>query len=294
MGLKQYPKIFIIILNYNGRNTIKKCLDSVFCSDYPNFEVVVVDNDSKDGSFELAKNLFSKFNFIKNEKNSGFSAGNNIGIRFALERMADYVFLLNNDAVLEKDTLSKLVEAAEQKEAGIFSPLIYDRNNKIWFSGGEIKWMEMRTIHKNDLPKDKKPYITEYISGCAILIKKEVFKKIGLFSEDYFLYYEDADFCLRAKKNGFECLIVPDAKIKHWEKSELDLSNKIYWLVISGLIFFEKNSPSSLKLWLRPYLYLRKTKNIIDNLNDRNKYSAIVKKSYEDYKKWKKNPHYPL
>jgi GT2 family glycosyltransferase len=121
------PKIFIIILNYNGKETIKKCLDSVFYSDYSNFEVVVVDNDSKDGSFELAKSLYSKFHFIKNTKNSGFSAGNNVGIRFALEKMADYVFLLNNDAVLEKNTLSKLVEASEKETAGIFSPLIYNR-----------------------------------------------------------------------------------------------------------------------------------------------------------------------
>lgn len=279
-------------MNYNGKDTIKKCLDSVFSSSYPNFEVVVVDNDSKDGSLELAKNLFPKFHFIKNEKNIGFSAGNNIGIRFALEKMADYIFLLNNDALLEKDTLSKLVETAEKERASIFSPLIYDRNNKIWFSGGKIKWTQMRAIHKNNRPKNKEPYTVEYISGCAMLIKKEVFKKIGLFSEDYFLYYEDADFCVRAKKEGFKCKIIPSAKVKHFEKSELDLFNKIYWLVLSGLIFFKKNSPAATKLWLRSYLYLRKTKNIIDNFNKDKKYAPIVKKAYNDFKIWKQNlPH---
>jgi GT2 family glycosyltransferase len=269
-------------------------LDSVFFSDYPDNETVVVDNDSKDGSLELAKNLYPKFHFIKNEKNIGFSAGNNIGIRFALEKMADYVFLLNNDAILEKNTLSKLIETAEREKAGIFSPLILDKDEDIWFAGGKIKWSSMKAVHENNLSNNKKSYPTEYISGCAMLIKKEVFKKTGLLSEDYFLYYEDADFCLRARENGFECRVVPEAKIKHLEKSELDLSNKIYWLVLSGLIFFKKHTPASYKLWTGPYLYLRKMKNIIDNMNNKNKYAAIIKKAFLDFKKWTKEKKYPL
>lgn len=288
------PKIFIIILNYNGKDTIKQCLDSVFYSDYSNFEAVVVDNDSKDGSFELAKSLYSKFHFIKNTKNSGFSAGNNVGIRFALEKMADYIFLLNNDAVLEKDTLSKLIDASEKETAGIFSPLIYDRENRVWFSGGEIRWFKMKAVHKNTLQEKNLPHKTDYVSGCAMLIKKEVFKKIGLFSKDYFLYYEDADFCARAKKNGIDCMVVPSSKMTHFEKSESDLSNKIYWLVISGLIFFEKNTPDTIRLFVRPYLHLRKVKNTLDNFNDKNRYAPIVKKAYNDFKIWKQNHRYPL
>ncbi len=276
-------------MNYNGKETIKKCLDSVFYSDYPNFEVVVVDNDSRDGSFELAKNLYSKFHFIKNTNNSGFSAGNNIGIRFALEKMTDYVFLLNNDAVLEKDTLLKLIEASEKESAGIFSPIIYTRENRIWFAGGKIKWLKMKAVHENPSQEKKCPYETGYVSGCSMLVKKEVFKKTGLFSEDYFLYYEDADFCVRAGRNGFKCMVIPSAKITHFEKSESDLSNKVYWLVISGLIFFEKNTPKIIRFWVRPYLHLRKVKNILDNLNDKNKYASLVKKAYTDFKIWKQN-----
>ena len=92
MPSSNIPKVFVVILNYNGRDMIKSCLDSVFSSDYSNLEVVFVDNDSTDGSLEFSKNLFPKFHFIKNEKNIGFSAGNNVGIRFALEKMADYIF----------------------------------------------------------------------------------------------------------------------------------------------------------------------------------------------------------
>lgn len=291
---EKYPKIFVIILNYNGKDTIKSCLDSVFCSDYSNLEVVFVDNNSKDGSLEFAKNIFPKFHFIKNESNLGFSAGNNMGIRFALEKMADYVFLLNNDATLEKDTLSKLIRSAENSKAGIFSPIIFNGNGKIWFSGGKIIWTKMRAIHINKKPNKKNSYPTQYVTGCAMLIKKEVFKKIGLLSEDYFLYYEDADFCLRAKKEGFDSIIIPEAKIIHYEKSELDLSNKIYWLVLSGLIFFRENTPLAFKALTHPYLYLRKVKNIVDNLNNKNQYASVVKKAYLDFKKWKRNPKYPL
>jgi len=286
------PKVFIIILNYNGRDTLKKCLDSVFHSDYQNFEVVIVDNDSRDGSFELAKGIFPNFYFIKNDKNIGFSKGNNIGIRFALEKMADYIFLLNNDATIEKNTLSKLIESSKKEEADIFSPVIYNRENKIWFAGGKIKWLQMKATHESQILNH--PYETDYISGCAMLVKKEVFKKIGLFSEDYFLYYEDADFCVRARKNGFKCIIIPSAKSIHFEKSELDLSNKLYWLVISGLIFFEKNTPKMLRFWVRPYLHLRKVKNMLDNLNNKNRYAPIVKKAYTDFKIWKQNRKYPL
>lgn len=290
---EKYPKLFVIILNYNGKDTIKSCLDSVFCSDYSDLNVVFVDNNSKDGSLEFSKKLFPKFHFIKNESNFGFSTGNNVGIRFALEKMADYVFLLNNDAILEKDTLSKLIELAENSKAGIFSPIIFNGNGNIWFSGGKIIWTKMRAIHTIKKPDKKNAYATQYVTGCAMLIKKEVFKKIGLLSEDYFLYYEDADFCLQAKKEGFDSMVASEAKIVHYEKSELDLSNKIYWLVLSGLIFFGKNTPSSLKLLTSPYLYLRKMKNLIDNTTNK-KYSEIVKKAYNDFKIWKQKHSYPL
>ena len=148
--MKNFPKVFIIVLNYNGRDVIKRCLSSVFKADYPNFEVIFVDNNSKDGSFEIAKANFSRAVFIRNEENLGFATGCNVGIKFALERMADYVLLLNMDTEVEKDFLSRLVEVAQsQDHIGLLSPVIFNGQNKqIWFSGGKINWLNMKSVHK--------------------------------------------------------------------------------------------------------------------------------------------------
>ena len=188
----QYPKVNIVVLNYNGKRVIKKCLSSLFCLTYPNFEVVFVDNASTDGSLELAKTHFAKATFIRNEKNLGFSAGNNVGIRYSLEKAADYVLLLNNDTFVEQEFLFKLMKAAKANPRdGIYCPVIYQgKGERIWFSGGRIDWIRMKTKHdRENIRKDNTA--SDFISGCAMLVAKEVFREIGLLDEDYFLYWED-------------------------------------------------------------------------------------------------------
>lgn len=285
--MKASPKVFIIVLNYNGKENIKKCLSSLFKVEYPNFEVVLVDNDSKDGSLEIAKSDFSKAYFIKNSCNLGFSAGNNVGIKFALERMANYVLLINNDTEVEKDFLTRLVFFGEKNEkAGIISPVIFDgERKKIWFSGGKIEWLRMKTLHETDA-KTEEAYETEYLSGCAMLVKAAVFKKIGLFDEDFFLYYEDADLTLRAKAAGFKNFIVSSSWIYHFEKSEEAKMkmNKIYWLVVSGLIFFKKNTPFWLMSWIKIYVFLRKIKNYSDVRFEKSETAKTVQRAYKDFK----------
>ncbi|EKE11568.1 MAG: hypothetical protein ACD_15C00059G0006 [uncultured bacterium] len=279
------PKVFIVVLNYNGKDVIKKCLASVFKLDYSNFEVVFVDNNSKDGSLELAKSCFPKAHFIKNEENFGYAAGNNAGIRFSLERMADYVLLLNNDTEVENDFLAKLIEVAESdNKIGLISPIIFEgKTKKVWFSGGEILWRKMSNLHKKDI-ENKDYYDSDFITGCSMLVKSGVFKKIGLLDEDYFLYWEDADFSLRAKKGGFRNVVVSSSRIYHFEASEKNKENKIYWLVISGLIFFKKNTPWNKKYWVKTYLLMRKAKNLWDVMFNKNEIALTVQKAYKDFK----------
>lgn len=279
------PKVFIIVLNYNGKDSLKKTLSSVFQIDYPNFEIILVDNNSKDGSFETARREFSKIVFIKNSENLGFSSGNNIGIEYALERGADYVLLLNYDVQVKKDFLSPLVASLEEdKKNGIANPVILEgENSKIWFSGGKIDWLRMKSIHEKK--EHTRNYIeSDYLCGCAMLIRSEVFRHIGLFNEDFFLYWEDVDFSIRAKKAGYKLVICPKSQIYHFEKSQEKKANKTYWLVLSGLIFFRKNTPFFLRPWIFFYILLRKIKNKRDLKKNNNPISQSVQRAYKDFK----------
>lgn len=288
--MEKIPKIFTIILNYNGNGHVIECLRSVIQSNYPNLEIVFVDNNSQDGSLEEAKITFPKINFIKNPKNIGFAAGVNIGIRFALEKMADYVFLLNPDAIIEKNTIRGLAGVYKKNQnIGIVAPVIWRKGvEKIWFSGGQISWLRMKALHQRE-PIQEKTYKTKYVSGCATMIKKEVFKRVGLFDENYFLYYEDADFCLRARKAGFYTVVTGEARAEHAEKSELDKKSKTYWLVLSGLIFFRKNTPFLCQPWVKFYFFLRRLKNKMDIAGGKKELAKIVQKAYDDFEKFKIN-----
>jgi GT2 family glycosyltransferase len=281
----QYPKINIVVLNYNGKSCLKSCLASLFCVDYPNFEVVVVDNNSGDGSLESARLDFPKATFIKNEQNLGFSAGNNVGIKYSLERTADFVLLLNNDTEVRRDFLKQLVVSAlENEKAGLFSPQIFSENNKdIWFSGGKIDWLRMKSFHgTEELKYDS--VSSDFISGCAMLIRAEVFAKIGLLDEDFFLYWEDVDFSVRAKRAGYSLVVVANSHICHLEKSEINRPKKVYWLVLSGLLFFKKNTPAHLSLRVFIYTILRRMKNWNDVRRNRTEMNLSVQRAYWDFK----------
>lgn len=280
------PSVFAIILNYNGKDKLNACISSLLLSDYRNLEIVVVDNGSTDSSFDDARYEFSKVHFIKSPKNLGFSKGNNLGIRWALEKFADFIFVLNNDTLVEKATISTLVGAMRNMPSvGILSPLIFKGNRRdIWFAGGKIDWIRMRTEHVLS-EKRSVPYPTEYVSGCAMFIRKDVFGKIGLFDERFFLYYEDADLSIRASREGFGLYVDPSTRIFHLEQSNMENRSKTYWLVLSALIFFKTHAKFSKKAWLSAYLPLRKMKNLLDVNFKKDRLAKEVRRAYEDFEK---------
>lgn len=283
------PKVFIVVLNYNGKDCLAPALASLFKVNYPNFEIILVDNGSSDGSFELAKRHFSKIIFIRNDHNLGFAAGNNIGIAYAMDRRADFVLLLNNDTLVEKDFLLNLIETVEKnKNIGIASPVIWEGStSRIWFSGGKINWWRMKAFHKRQERRDD--YLgSHFISGCAMLIKAEVIEKIGFLDDNFFLYLEDADFSRRAKKAGYDLAVSAKSRIRHFEKSEKG-KEKVYWLVVSGLIFFQKNSPAWLNPWIYLYVRLRKIKNYFDIKFRKTETAELVRKAYADYARERKS-----
>ena len=253
------PRVFIIILNWNNWLDTFECLESLKNNDYLNYEVVIVDN----GSDEKPQSPNPDIKIIYNKENLGFSEGNNVGIKYALEHGADYVLLLNNDTVVSNDFLSKLVKAAESnEEIGMVGSKIYfyDQKDRIWFAGGKVNWLynkgEMRGYNEIDKGQYDLPEIqeTDYLTGCCILVKKNVIEKIGLLPEEYFLYYEDTDWSFSAQKAGFKTVFVPDSKIWHkGSKSSQEFSIPyIYYHIRNGLIFAKKYAP----WYIKPIIHL--------------------------------------
>ena len=209
-------KVFIILLNYNGYNDTLEAIESLEKIEYKNYSIVVVDNNSTDNSFDILKEKIGKKHYlIKSGKNGGFAFGNNVGISFALENGADYVLLINNDTEVKSDFLNILVDTLENKEeVGLATGLIlnyYDKS-KVWYAGGEINWDKFYGLHvdedKNVNEIKLEPKEITFATGCLMLIKREVFEKIGLLPEDYFMYYEDVDFCANIIKNGYKYIII--------------------------------------------------------------------------------------
>ena len=214
-----YPKVSIIILNWNGLKDTLECLESVKKSDYPNYEIILIDNASKNREGEIIKSRFPELILVQNEMNLGFAGGNNIGMRYALKNGAYYVWLLNNDTVIESNTLSDLVAVAEKTpNAGLLSPLIYYYANpeQIQFCGSSFDKEDLQIKYIKNLTQinmlDSRSIC---LWGTALFIKKTVIEGIGYLDEKFFAYHEDADYSLRALNYGFINIIVSSAKIFH-------------------------------------------------------------------------------
>lgn len=200
-----------------------RCLNSVKELDYQNHEVIVVDNGSDAKHIEVLKDIASPLNLqcpkikiIALDSNLGYSGGNNAGIKHALERGADYVFILNPDTTIEKNVLTKLIETAKSDpQIGILGPAINENGQIIY--GGQIKWLKPELSHLVVEPLSPLSGSTTkcYASGAAMLIKRKVVEKIGLLDERFFLYFEDADYCLRGQKAGYKLKIAPEAFVHH-------------------------------------------------------------------------------
>ena len=252
----EYPKVSIIVLNWNGWQDTKECLNSLAEIDYQNYEIILVDNGSEDDSVERIKEYINqsaqnrKIKFLALNSNLGFAGGNNVGIKNALESGTDYIFLLNNDTIVEPDFLSELIKISESdKKIGIIGPKInfYDFKDRIWFFGGKINWLLNKGthIHYDELDKNlqDKPFESDYFTGCALLIKKEVIEKIRLMWNGYFLYYEDTDWNLKARKNGWKIMVAPNAKIYHKasRSAKENSFSYIYYHTRNGLYLAKRN-----------------------------------------------------
>lgn len=214
--------VYIIIVNYNNYKDTIECVDSVNEILYPNYKVVVVDNGSTDNSVFYLKKYLNNCIVIENKKNLGFAGGNNIGIKYALKNNADYVLLLNNDTVVEKNFLDELIKVSvSDKSIGIVGGKIYYyfEPNRIWYAGGKINKFTGLTRHIGVGDIDREIYNsvcdTQYVTGCMMLVRREAIEKAGLMDEKYFLYYEETDWNVRIKKSGYRVVYAPCSVIYH-------------------------------------------------------------------------------
>ena len=339
-NIQKWPKVAIIILNWNGWKDTIECLESVFRNTYPNYQVVVVDNGSTDnsverikawvagkeealtpkpnhplyhlsyppikkplpcicyyykkegisGNFKLDTQLTNKLKekevddntkinstsyyqmkLIQNKSNLGFAGGNNVGIKYLINKEeTDFIFLLNNDVVVSKDFLTPLIREMKSNEnIGIIGPKIYYYNNhlKIYCAGCDLSCSPLKGIVINERGKgniDKGQYNkvedVGYISGCCLGIRKEIVKTVGLMDERFFLYFEDTDWILRIKQFNWRVIYTPKSKVWHKGSHTVGENNPfcVYYKVRNKLLLTHKVLKK--KLWFTFYpLYLIKS-----------------------------------
>jgi GT2 family glycosyltransferase len=214
-----YPLVYVVVLNYNRADLTRNCVESALRMRYANFRIIVVDNGSADDSVQRLKAVTTgpRVELMVNERNEGYAGGNNRGIEKALCDGAEYVFILNNDTVVDAACLCSLVSACEAdpriaiagcKIENLCRPLTIDRGSGIsLFTGKAFPW-------RHDEPV-LEPVSVDFACGAAIMLRAKVLRRIGAFDSNFFAFYEDADICFRARTAGYKVCFVPGGGVRH-------------------------------------------------------------------------------
>lgn len=256
----------VILVNYNGKDVNSSCIDSIlFSKTELKLQVILVDNDSQDNSIELIKKQYgNQIHIIQAGYNSGFAHANNLGIQYAIEIKTDYIMLLNNDTVIEDSMIQQLFECTKKNDDCILVPRImyFDEPERIWFGGGYI---DKRTFNAKHIDEGKiyvKKYESEkkieFATGCCIFGKKTDFIKVGNLDEDYFLYYEDADYSEKIKLAGLSILYVPKAVLYHKVSysSGGTLSKTVIYYTTRNRLIYVNRFFENYKIWFYIYFFL--------------------------------------
>ncbi len=243
------PLVAVVVLNWRQAEMTAACLRSVQALTYPHVLTIVVDNHSQDGSIEKLRSWFPEVVILETKRNLGFAGGVNVGIRYALAHGADWVLLLNNDAMVAPDLLEKLLSvAAKDPRIGVVAPQIFysDEPSHRWSIGSRRSPL---TLAPRDFGPGRaeranwtKPRPVDYVLGCAMLVRSRVFQEVGLFDEGYFFYYEDLDFSLRVQQAGYQLWVCPDAHVWHNVSASTaeDTPLRHYYLARSSVRFFRR------------------------------------------------------
>jgi len=251
----QAPCVYVIVVNWNGRRHLEVCLPSLLATAYPQMDVVVLDNASKDGSQKWVRENFTGVELVALEENLGFVGANNWGMRMALDAGADYVALLNNDTRVEPEWLEALVETATADPA----VAICQARQRTWDGRREIRfrfkpeWAEAEAV-ETPVQDAGAPAPTAFASGCAMLVQCKALRRIGSFDERYFMYVEDVDLSLRAWIAGYRVMDAPGAIVYHRMRgSESRETQRMFWGYRNQLTTMLKlYQPVTLRAFARP------------------------------------------
>ncbi len=217
-------KVSVILLNWNGGRYTIPCIESLRKSSHHDLQIIVVDNGSTDGSDGHISRTFPETVVIKNPVNVGFAEGNNIGIRYALQEGADYVLILNNDTLVDREMIAELIAATRASDDLVAAcPKIYWLRdpNRLWFAGSRANlWTGVFShVGMNQLDSSRYGNVEEidFASGCCIFAPRRIIEAVGMFDARYFIYCEDVDWSVRCLRAGFRLLYVPKAKLWHVE-----------------------------------------------------------------------------
>ena len=215
-------RVGVVTVTYNSAPVIRDFMASMLQQESADFVLYIIDNNSSDDTLNLLSHYSdSRIVVIPNRANLGVAEGNNIGIRAALKNECEFILLINNDTVFDSNLLTALIRGISQYECGMIVPkiLYFDDPGKIWSAGGYFSGLRGSSMHfgcgQRDRGQFDLPKAVSYSPTCCMLIKREVFHRIGLMDPDYFVYFDDTDFCWRAHKAGVKLFYLSAVQLKH-------------------------------------------------------------------------------
>ncbi len=220
--MEELPRLGVVVLNWNGRSHLESCLPGLVRACGSRHFALVVDNDSRDGSADWIREHHPELELLVLSENRRFAGGNNAGVQRALERGADVVVCLNNDTRVEEGLLDALAEVFLRDDSiAVVGPrIVYaDAPEKIWFGGGEgnpaTGWVSHRALRSSTAKGSDPEGDTAWITGCCLAVRAEVWEALGGLDETFYIYSEDVDFCLRARKMGGRVFYTPRGRLRH-------------------------------------------------------------------------------
>lgn len=249
----QFPRVVVGTLTWNQKSDVLECLRTLVQLDYPNYEIVVVDNGSTDGTFEAIRKRYPQVHVVRHAENLGCAEGVNGEIRHTLQTGADYLFIIANDATVEPTTLSELVRVAQKDpRIGMVHPKVYYSSDpkKIWFAkGGKMDWLRGKFFGFIQNVEDQGNFDeegeAEFFPGGFSLVRMEAVKKAGFLDPHYFIFLDDADWSLRIRRAGYSARYAPQARAWHKPSSSVGMESEsfYYYRTRNRLFFMKRHAP---------------------------------------------------